>query len=317
LKALSLKERFGLDRFFLGERTVDNQPLLLNQRRIFILPTQRGLGFALLITLLMLIAFVYNNNLAYMLAFLLASIFFITILHTYKAMAGLTVQEGQTTNVFAGEAAGFEVIIDNPTSVERQSLQLSLKTTVEHFNLKPHSKAQLILYDLTQKRGWHTPGTVTVFSTYPLGLFRAWSPIRFKAQVLVYPKPAIQHIAFPDAPLASGQQSHYKKGGDEFYGLQSYQAGDPIKHLHWKAYAKGLGLFSKQYGGESSAEIWLDYAVAPGQSVEERLSSICRWVVDAERAGLSYGFNIPGLRLEPAHGSAHYRQCLEALALFS
>jgi len=49
--------------------------LTLDQRRIFILPSKRGLGFALLILVLMLIAFVYNNNLAYMLAFLLASIF--------------------------------------------------------------------------------------------------------------------------------------------------------------------------------------------------------------------------------------------------
>ncbi|WP_411725341.1 DUF58 domain-containing protein [Methyloglobulus sp.] len=305
-----------MSRFFLGERRLNQKPLILNQRRIFILPTQRGLGFSLLILLLMLIAFVYNNNLAYMLAFLLGSIFFITILHTYKSLAGLTVQEGETTAVFAGEAAGFGVHIDNPTSVESQHVQLKMKA-VEHFNLKAHSKAHITLYDLTQKRGWHPAGTVTIFSTYPLGLFRAWSPIRFNAKALVYPKPANQEIPFPETGSTKAQQGQFKKGGDEFYGLQSYQAGDPIKHLHWKAYAKGLGLFSKQYGGESSAEIWLDYGHAPGQSLEERLSYLCRWVVDAEQAGLSYGFILPSLRLEPGNGPAHYRLCLEALALFN
>lgn len=310
-----LKESYWLNKFFFGERNMDGRPLLLNQRRIFILPTQRGLGFALLMLLLALIAFVYNNNLAYMLAFLLGSIFFITILHTYKSLAGLTVQEGQTIAVFAGEAAGFGMNIDNPTSVERQHVQVKLKA-VENFNLKPNSKAHLTLYDLTQKRGWHPAGTVTVFSTYPLGLFRAWSPIRFNSKALVYPKPANQEIPFPETGSTKNQQGRFKKGGDEFYGLQSYQAGDPIKHLHWKAYAKGLGLFSKQYGGESSAEIWLDYGHAPGQSLEERLSYLCRWVIDAEQAGLSYGFVLPGLRLEPANGPAHYRLCLEALALF-
>lgn len=310
-----LKESEWIAKFFRGERNLDGKPLTLNQRRIFILPTQRGLGFGLLILLLGLIAFVYNNNLAYMLAFLLASIFFITILHTYKSLAGLTVQEGQATSVFAGEAAGFGIHIDNPTSVERQHVQVKLKT-VENFNLMAHSKAQLTLYDLTQKRGWHPAGTVTVFSTYPLGLFRAWSPIRFNSKALVYPKPASQEIPFPETGSTKNQQGRFKKGGDEFYGLQSYQAGDPIKHLHWKAYAKGLGLFTKQYGGESSAEIWLDYGQAPGQSPEERLSHLCRWVVDAEQAGLSYGFILPGLRLEPGYGPAHYRKCLEALALF-
>lgn len=318
MKKLSLKERFGLDRFFLGERTMEGKPLILNQRRIFILPTQRGLGFALLIVLLMLIAFVYNNNLAYMLAFLLASIFFITILHTYQSMAGLTVQEGQTTHVFSGEAAGFGVIIDNPTTIERQSVRLRLNKTAEHLDIKPQGKTHLTLYDLTKKRGWHQAGTVTLSSMYPLGLFRAWSPIRFNAKALVYPKPVNQQVPFPEAPLSSDQQvGRYKKGGDEFYGLQSYQAGDPIRHIHWKAYAKGLGIYSKQYGGESSAEIWLDFSVAPGQSVEERLSYLCRWVVDAEQAGLTYGFTLPGLQLAPANGLGHYRRCLEALALFN
>lgn len=313
----ALRKKLGLERFLRGEPNPKGEVLTLNQRRIYILPSKRGLGFGFLILLLMLIAFVYNNNLAYMLAFLLASVFFITILHTYKSMAGLTVQEGQATSVFAGEAAGFGVIIGNPTAIERQHVQVKMKQALEHFSLKANSKAQLTLYDLTEKRGWHPAGTVTIFSTYPLGIFYAWSPIRFNAKALVYPKPATQEIPFPEIGSDSQQQGRFKKGGDEFYGLQSYQAGDPLKHLHWKAYAKGLGLYTKQYGSESSAEIWLDYAQAPGHSLEEKLSFMCRWVVDAEQAGLNYGFVLPGLRLEPAYGITHYQKCLEALALFN
>jgi uncharacterized protein (DUF58 family) len=312
-----LRKKLGLERFLRGELNPKGEVLTLDQKRIFILPNKRGLGFGLLILLLMLIAFVYNNNLAYMLAFLLASIFFITILHTYKSLAGLTVQEGQATSVFAGEAAGFGMYIDNPTAIERQHVQVKMKNAPEHFNLKPNSKAHITLYDLTEKRGWHPAGTVTVISNYPLGLFHAWSPIRCNAKALVYPKPASQEIPFPETGSTKSQQGRFKKGGDEFYGLQSYQAGDPLRQIHWKAYAKGLGLYTKQYGGESSAEIWLDFTHAPGHSLEERLSHLCRWVVDAEQAGLTYGFVLPGLRLKPAYGPAHYHKCLEALALFN
>ena len=127
-----LRKKLGLERFLRGEQNPKGEVLTLDQRRIFILPSKRGLGFGLLILLLMLIAFVYNNNLAYMLAFLLASVFFITILHTYKSMAGLTVQEGQAISVFAGEAAGFGVHIGNPTAIERQHVQVKMKQTVEH-----------------------------------------------------------------------------------------------------------------------------------------------------------------------------------------
>lgn len=107
--------------------------MTLTHRRIFILPTKRGGGMVLLIVILLLIAFVYNNNLAYLLTFLIASVFFITILHTFKSLAGLVVQAGQTKAVFAGEAAGFDIHIDNPKGVERQHLQIKLSKPPSFF----------------------------------------------------------------------------------------------------------------------------------------------------------------------------------------
>lgn len=312
---MNLTERFRISRFVSGEKAVD-APVVLNHRRIFILPTQRGLGFVVLIALLLLIAFVYNNNLAYMLAFLLASIFFITILHSYKSLAGLVVQKGRTKAVFAGAVAGFDIHINNPTDVERHHLQITLQDA-QSLSMQPQSTAHITLNSVTQKRGWHPAGTVTLSSTFPLGLFRVWSPIRFELKALVYPKPAHLELPFPQMLSAEAQQGFSRKGSDDFYGLQEYQSGDSIKHIHWKAFAKGLGVFSKQYGGEnSSEEIRLDYDQAPGHDIEERLSRLCRWVVDAEQAGISYGFALPGLKLPPDNGWVHYRKCLEALALF-
>jgi uncharacterized protein (DUF58 family) len=297
-----------------GEKPV-NDAITLTHRRIFILPTQRGLGMLLLIILLLLIAFVYNNNLAYLLTFLLASVFFITILHTFKSLAGLVVQAGQCKAVFAGEAAGFDIHIHNPNSNERPHCQIKL-TKPHSFTLKPYSKITLTLHAMTQKRGWHSAGTVTVFSTYPLGIFYAWSPLRFNANALVYPKPSAIELPFPETLSDDTNQGNSSKGADDFYGLQSYQAGDSIKHIHWKAFAKGQGLFSKQYSGASTAaEVWLHYDYATGHNVEERLSQLCRWVIDAERAQIRYGLVLPNLKLMPSNGLSHYQQCLEALAL--
>lgn len=314
MKNLSLKERFQLSRFFIGEKPTDNA-IELNHRRIFILPTQRGLGFSLLLLLLLLIAFVYNNNLVYMLTFLLASIFFITILHTFKSLSGLLVQKGRSQPVFMGEAAGFELHVENLGNLHRHQIKITLEHT-ETIVLNANSKTQITLYSIPKTRGWHQAGTITLASTFPLGLFRAWSPIRFNFATLVYPKPSNTQIPFPETPSAHSRQGVNKKGADDFYGIQDYQYGDSIKHIHWKAFAKGLGVYSKQYSGESSAEIWLDYQYTPGISVEDRLSQLCRWLIDAEKLGLSYGFSVPGLKLPPGNGLLHYRKCLEALALF-
>jgi uncharacterized protein (DUF58 family) len=228
----------------------------------------------------------------------------------------LVLQAGQTQSVFAGEAAGFAIHIDNPTAVNRQHIQIKLEK-VQSFTLKAHSKLNLMLYSATQTRGWHSVDTITVFSTYPLGIFYAWSPLRFNSKVLVYPKPSTLELPFPDTPSPDGEQGvSHKKGADDFYGLNEYQAGDSIKHIHWKAFAKGQGLYSKQYSGANNAsEVWLHYDYAAGSDTEQRLSQLCRWVIDAERADIRYGLVLPTLKLSPDRGSAHYRQCLEALAL--
>lgn len=311
---LSLKQRFKLSRFFRGEAPIAG-PIVLTQRRVFILPTQRGLAFVLLILLLVLIGFVYNNNLAYLLGFLLASIFFVTILHSFKALAGLVIQPARQQAVFAGQAGPFCFQLSNPSQQPRFAIDLALQSELA-ISLPAEQSQTVTLYQATQQRGWQLPGTLTLSSTYPLGLFRAWAPLRFDCPLLVYPNPANQQLPFPDSNGGQDRPGQNRRSGDEFDGVRAYQRGDAIRQIHWKAFAKGQGVHSKYYSGASSSELWLDYQHAPGHHTEERLSQLCRWLVDAEQAGLRYGLLLPGLRLPPDNGTVHYRNCLQALALF-
>ncbi|MGR8931796.1 MAG: DUF58 domain-containing protein [Gammaproteobacteria bacterium] len=316
---LSLKQRFRLSRFFQGEEP-SNGPIELTQRRVFILPTQRGLGLVLTIVLLLLTAFIYDNNLVYMLAFLLASVFFVTILHTYRNLSGLVVSAGYLQPVFAGDAVRFSLTVKNPLSWVRPSL--SAKLDGEHdFSLDARSTKTLILLLPVRRRGWQAIGTVTFSSSYPFGIFNAWSPLRFDRKVLVYPKPANHSIPLPvlsgGIRTKSGRRSIDRNNKDDFNGIRSYQPGDSLRQIHWRAYAKGLGLLSKQYASEAGgSELWLDYDKTPGAHREERLSLLCRWILDAEVAGMRYGLRLPGNRLLPNQGQKHQSACLEALALF-
>jgi len=51
--------------------------------------------------------------------------------------------------------------------------------------------------------------------------------------------------------------------------------------------------------------------------VEERLSHLARWVLDAHAAGLTYGLRLPGANVDMAAGVAQRDRCLEALALYN
>ena len=316
-KPLSFKQRFNVSRFFKGEAPVSGS-LVLTQRRVFILPTQRGLSLVLTVLLLLLIAFIYNNNLVYFLAFLLASIFFVTILHTYRSLAGLVVQAGYVAPVFAGEHANFTLTVHNATRLPRLDLSASLESE-QRFALESGEAKTLLLPLASHRRGWLAMGTVILISAYPFGIFRAWSPLRFDSRALVYPKPSAMPLPFPATigQTTTGLRFVEPSGQDDFNGLREYHPGDSLRHIHWKAYAKGQGLMSRVYANEmGGTELWLDYAQVPGANVEERLSQLCRWILDAEASGMRYGVILPDRRIGCASGASHLSVCLEALALF-
>ena len=312
--ALSLSQRFKLARFFQGEAPCSG-PITLNQRRIFILPSQYGLLFVVLLVLILLIAFVYNNNLAYMLGFLLASLFFVTILHCFKALNGLVIGTGYCQPVFADTSAAFVFQIQNPTEQVRFAIDVSLNEHIT-IDLNPGQSQMLTFYISAKRRGWLDSGTLTLSSRYPLGLFRAWSPLRLDSKVLIYPKPATNLLPFPETEIGFEQSVQQRKDGDEFWGLKAYTPGDSLGGIHWKSLAKGRGLLTKKYVRGGGLQLWLDYASTPGHGTEERLSHLCRWLIEAELAGLIYGLILPGLRIEPDTGKLHHQKCLEALALF-
>jgi uncharacterized protein (DUF58 family) len=298
-------------------KTLETSEVKLTQRRIFIVPTASGMTMALLIVLLLLLAYVYANNLVYMLAFLLASIFFITPIHTYKALAGLYVKAGQLKPVFAGEAASFQLRISNPDGEARFNLKIKLESE-QSFDIGANESIELTLFVPTQQRGWQTVDRIHLSSRYPFGVYHAWSSLRFGKKFLVYPKPSDLSLPLPLGPSGEDQANDAlpAPGHDDFDSLRCYERGDSLRRIHWQAYARGLGLLSKQYiSSLRGTEISLDYASAPGANKEERLSVLCRWVIESEQAGLCYALRVPGNVIEANSGNQHFQACLQALAL--
>ena len=107
------------------------------------------------------------------------------------------------------------------------------------------------------------------------------------------------------------------QGTDDFAGLRNYQPADSPRHVAWKAVARSESMLTKQFSGEASSELWLDWSALPGAlALEARLSRLSGWVLGAEAQGLRYGLRLPGTEIQPGHGDTHRTACLAALALF-
>ena len=105
-------------------------------------------------------------------------------------------------------------------------------------------------------------------------------------------------------------------GAEDFAGLRPFQAGDSLRRVAWKAYARGQGLYTKQFAGTDVVSHVFDYESLAGLPAESRLEQLCRWVLDAQERGEAFALRLPGTSIETNVGPAHRERCLNALALF-
>lgn len=77
-------------------------PIVLRQRRIYVLPTGAGLAYAVALGFMLIGAINYNLSLGYALVFLLAGLGLVTLLHTFRNLVQLEISPGRTEPVFAG-----------------------------------------------------------------------------------------------------------------------------------------------------------------------------------------------------------------------
>lgn len=315
MATFTLRERLNPLRFFRGEKATD-APVTLCHRRIFIVPSRSGFGLALLLVIQWLAAINYGNNLAFILTFLLAAAAMSSMLYSYRNLSGLIVSQGNARPVFAGDQALFELRLSNLDALPRYGVEARLGgATPVRVDIPPEDTVSATLRVRAEKRGWLELDTVTVSTLFPLGIFYAWSPVNLKYRILVYPRPSRERLPFP---RSAGEQVDAPPGGlsDDFHGFRAYHAGDPFKHIHWKSLAKGHDPLIKQYAGGEIEVLHLSWSATRGMDTEARLGRLCRWVLDAERAGMRYSLDLPGIAIPAGHGASHCRKCLESLALF-
>ena len=303
-------------RSWLFRPQISSGTLTLNQRRIFILPTRRGLGFAGVLLLMLLGDINYNLSLGYVLTFLLGTTASITMLHAFRNLAQLEIRAGHCAPVFAGDDACFVFHFHNNSRLQRY--QLTLRDDGGHdtvFDLPAQHNSQIQLAIPAVQRGWLDSGRLTLSTEYPLGLFHAWSYIHFNVRCLVYPRPAAPQ-ALPASSAQNGSGKVTASGDEDFSGLRNYVAGDALQHIAWKAYAREQGLQVKQFSAPQGQELWLDWSLLPHIASEQKLQLLTRWVMDAEAQGLLYGLRLPGKVIAPQRSPSHCAECLRALALF-
>ena len=315
----SLQASARLKNWFYGFAPPERGAIVLRHRRVYIVPTRLGWIFGAMLGVLLIGSINYALALGFALTFLLAGLGLAGMVHTARNLAQLAVSAGRAESVFAGESAQFRLYLANGASFDRPAILV--RHVKSHAQLvvdvPAGSGTEVVLGVPAARRGRLALGRVMLETRFPLGLFRAWSYVEPEANCIVYPRPDRSPLPRLTPDAASGARRTTAPGNDDYAGLRAYQLSDSPRHVAWKAAARSGDMLTKQFSGEASAELWLDWAqLPPALGVEERLSRLAGWVLAAEREGARYGLRLPDAEFPVGRGEAQRAGCLQALALY-
>lgn len=169
---------------------------------------------------------------------------------TARAQRGLTLLE----NV-EGATPSFPVWLSAQLATEKRyrSFRFGQQNRINPFRmavvsemapppLLPGQQVEIAGQVTPHRRGVLRFNGFTLARTDPLGLFRSFILLRAPQSLLVLPR------RYPLPPIALPGVIKYQDGGvalasnvgqsDEFVALRDYRRGDPLRHIHWRSWAK-------------------------------------------------------------------------------
>jgi uncharacterized protein (DUF58 family) len=302
-----IRRRQGLDRL----------PVRLERRRLYILPTRAGVGFSVLVFIMLLAGLNYGNSLALFLTFLLGAFVLVVMQQCHRNLLGTEVTALIAPAVFAHSSGSVQLTLTNSSSVARPNLTAALPQGAPvAVDLPASGQQRLALPMSAAARGIVRIERVRIATTHPFGLFRAWTWVHTPLEMLVYPQPRGRLPMPAESGRRPGSHPLPGAGADEWMGLRPFRDGDSPRQVDWKAYAREAPLLVKEYAQGASELRMFELALLRDPDLESRLSQLARWIVDAEALGERYGMLLPSMQLSPDRGPEHRHRCLAALAVF-
>jgi uncharacterized protein (DUF58 family) len=305
--------------------------VLLDRRRVYILPTVPGLAFGAAVLVLLIGSINYSLQLGYLLTFLVASMAVVGMHSTHSNLAQLVLRGVRVEPVFAGDVAVFEITATNPGTMDRYALRFVFRLAPPRKRDKASAPAapQMVTVELPARglrtvnvplpapvRGRLPAPRITIETRFPFGLWRAWAYLTPALTGMVYPKPEDDAPPLPPAAGGDGDTTGMASSGDDFAGVRPYQPGDAQKLIAWRLAARSDDLSVKQFEAAGGGELMLDFdALPPSMDLEQRLSRLARWVLDADAAHVRYGLRLPDAMIFIGSGTPHRDHCLTALAM--
>lgn len=245
--------------------------------------TSGGLIFLGILGIVAFAAWNTSNNLLFMVFSVLASTLFVSLLTARANLRDLIVSARFPDHIFAGDPAPVIVMVRNTRRLlpsfsilieargpidevrgKRRQLKRTrfTKRVLAYFMYVPHrASAEQRIEQLFEKRG-HVLITGFELSTrFPFGFFQRRRRLRARdVDIVVFPKPEPIGDELHLLPMNAGRHASMRRGaGHDLLTLRDYQPQDDLRHIDWKATARGQRLIVREFTAEDERRVTIAF----------------------------------------------------------
>jgi len=256
---------------------------------------------------MVLVGATYQNNMVFIMAFLLFSFGIIAMVQTHHNLDGLIVESLFIEPGFAHTKGRARLRVKTRkkkplilTVFETKEIKITSDLIVSgHPNLLEGP----VSYG---KRGAYNLKKIKVKTIYPYGLFVAWQWHPISTTYFVYPE-------------RFGSQLYTfrtSRDGEDFSGHKKFRDGDSLRHVDWKAFARERPLLLKEFHDGNSTTHLFDFDKVLASNTEQKLSQLSKWISETYSNRNNFGLILKGKIIPASNGTEHFHRCLRELAKY-
>lgn len=290
--------------------------MIRRTNRVYIFPTKMGGYLIGLLFLMFLLSVGYSNNLLLVFTLFLFGFNLLWLIQTNSSMKALKLSSVEIPHGHMGQSITFKIRWQKHPEGQPQ-WELNFFTENDNIKTEAPYNADLVSQGemVLNRRGEFHWSLVKITTTYPFGLYKAWTYCKLNQESLSYPKLGESLQTFnPEKIKQEGEKSESSAGPFDVRNLAPYQ-GEEFRRISWKHYARSGELLVKE-GEDLSTSLWVHRLTIP-ESKEEKekyLSEVATQMVHSFRHQQPFVFMTDTSTYGPESNEAHLHQCLKVLA---
>lgn len=298
-------------------------------QRVYIIPTKNGLIFLANSVLIITIGLIYSNNLSLTIGFTCLILFLLMAVITNNNLSGFDINQMVVNPTFSGQDISGQISITNHSKNEKLAIQIEMKnsqgqllhSSLDKISNEKNQKQSILI--APKKRGFYQFNKIRLFTTFPLGFFYAWKPIReYKILFHIWP----EKKGFLPRPIQKNneRQKKIQNIGQDYKGHIKYQLGLRTKRIDWKLYSRTKNLMVKDFSTpkEIHRHYHFPYNLSSYNTSEDNLdkseivlSQICQWLHESFSEKEKWDLSVHGQYYANNQNKEDLIECLNQLAI--